>query len=69
MRRTESLTNNKNIKKTVKNKALRGNLSQNPTRKARLRGAASVPSFATIFYIYINKNSLSIHVLWWNCEF
>jgi hypothetical protein len=44
MRGTESLTNNNNIKKTVKNKALRGNPSQNPTRKARLRGAASVPS-------------------------
>ena len=35
----------------------------NPNAKARLRGNASVRSFAVFFYIYINKSWLSIHEL------
>jgi hypothetical protein len=49
--------------------ALRGNPSQNPPHKARRRGAAGVRSFATIFYLYLILNWLSVRELWKNSRF
>jgi hypothetical protein len=49
MRGTESLTNNNNIKKTVKNKALHGNPSQTPPARLDCEGLRQCHRFQQYF--------------------